>query len=77
MVSGCVGFVGVFALTFGLWRSLWAGFVRRVSSFFQVVAISIATCAASDSAIDKFSFSDPILGGHPKPAINRHLKTGN
>ena len=60
MVSGCVGFVGVFALTFRLWRSLWAGFVRKVSSFFQVVAISFATCAASDSAIDKFSFSDPM-----------------
>ena len=36
MVSGCVGFVGVFALTFGSWRSLWAGFVRKVSRFFQV-----------------------------------------
>jgi hypothetical protein len=21
--------------------------------------------------------STPFLGGHPKPAINRHLKTGN
>ena len=37
MVSGCVGFVGVFALTFGLPWSLTARFVRKVSSFFQVL----------------------------------------
>jgi hypothetical protein len=23
------------------------------------------------------NYGDPSLGGHPKPAINRHLKTGN
>jgi hypothetical protein len=39
MVSGCVGFVGVFALTFGLRWSLTARFVRKVSRFFQVVSL--------------------------------------
>ena len=38
MVSGCVGFIGVFALTFGLPRSLTARFVRKVSRIFQVVS---------------------------------------
>lgn len=36
MVSGCVGFVGLFAPTFGPRRSLKAGFVRKVSRIFQV-----------------------------------------
>ena len=36
MVSGCVGFVGDFALTFGSSWSSTARFVRKVSSFFQV-----------------------------------------
>lgn len=40
MVSGCVGFLGVFALTFRPWRSLWAGFVCKVSRIFQVGAAS-------------------------------------
>jgi hypothetical protein len=38
MVYGCVGFVEVFALTLRPWRSFRAGFVRKVSSFFQVVS---------------------------------------
>jgi len=36
MVSGCIGFVGVFAPTFGLPRSLTVRFVRKVSRIFQV-----------------------------------------
>lgn len=37
MVSGCVGFLQDFALTFGLPWSFTADFVRKVSSFFQVL----------------------------------------
>jgi hypothetical protein len=37
MVSGCVGFIGVFARTLGASRSEQALFVRKVSIFFQVV----------------------------------------
>ena len=37
MVSGCVGFVRVFALTFGLCPPHTARFVRKVSRIFQVV----------------------------------------
>ena len=37
MVSGCVGFIGVFARTLGPSRSKKARFVRKVSTFFQVV----------------------------------------
>lgn len=40
MVSGCVGFVGLFAPTFGPWWSLQAGFVCNVSRIFQVGAAS-------------------------------------
>jgi hypothetical protein len=39
MVSGCVGFIGVFARTFGPSGSLTARFVRRVSRIFQVVSL--------------------------------------
>jgi hypothetical protein len=37
MVSGCVGFIGVFAPTFGLSPVGMAAFVRKVSRIFQVV----------------------------------------
>ena len=37
MVSGCVGFDGVFALTFGSSLLGTARFVRKVSRIFQVV----------------------------------------
>jgi hypothetical protein len=44
MVSGCVGFLGIFAPLVRPARSLTARFVRKVSSFFQVVAtVSDAT----------------------------------
>ena len=36
MVSGCVGFVGVFALTFGPSLVGMVAFVRKVSTIFQV-----------------------------------------
>jgi hypothetical protein len=36
MVSGCVGFVGVFALTFGSFLVRTIPFVRKVSRIFQV-----------------------------------------
>ena len=36
MVSGCVGFVGVFGLTLGLFLVRTAAFVRKVSRIFQV-----------------------------------------
>ena len=35
MVSGCVGFLRAFALTFGASPFAMAGFVRKVSSVFQ------------------------------------------
>jgi len=38
MASGCVGFFGLFARTVGRSRVEKAAFVRKVSSFFQVVA---------------------------------------
>ena len=37
MVSGCVGFLGVFALTFGPSLVARGPFVRKVSRIFQVV----------------------------------------
>ena len=37
MVSGCVGFARVFAVTFGRCPPCTARFVRKVSSFFQVL----------------------------------------
>ena len=49
MVSGCVGFVGVFALTVGPSRSLKARFVRKVSRIFQVVSLP---CGCDDHARD-------------------------
>jgi hypothetical protein len=39
MVSGCVGFRRDFALTFGSSWLLTTSFVRKVSSFFQVVSL--------------------------------------
>ena len=38
MVSGCVGFLGVFAVTLGPCQSSMAAFVRKVSRIFQVVS---------------------------------------
>ena len=38
--SGCVGFLGVFALTFGLCRSSPARFVRKVSRILQVSGLT-------------------------------------
>jgi hypothetical protein len=52
MVSGCVGFVGFFALTFGSSWSATARFVRRVSSFFQVRRTSLVTNADDLTALD-------------------------
>jgi hypothetical protein len=38
MVSGCVGVIGVFALTLGLRTAGRVGFVRKVSRIFQVAS---------------------------------------
>ena len=58
MVSGCVGFVGVFARTFGPSRSGTGRFVRKVSSFFQVVAGPCETTNVLDLA-----WSNPVERG--------------
>lgn len=60
MVSGCVGFVGVFALTFGPSPVGMARIVRKVSRIFQAGAVSTATCNEPDSGTEKSSFSKPI-----------------
>src|SRR5688500_2948779 len=52
MVSGCVGFVGFFALTFGSSWPSTARLVRRVSSSFQVRRTSLVTNADDLTALD-------------------------
>jgi hypothetical protein len=39
MVSGCVGFVRVFARTFGSFLVRTAAYVRKVSRIFQVLTL--------------------------------------
>ena len=50
MVSGCVGFIGIFAPTLRLSRSEEARFVRKVSSFFQVAGTLPRTTNVLDPA---------------------------
>ena len=60
MVSGCIGFLRDFALTFRPSLVETAAFVRKVSRIFQAGAVSTATCTESDSGTEKLSFSKPI-----------------
>ena len=50
MVFGCVGFLRGFALTFGPSLVGTAPFVRKVSSFFQVVNWPAGDAAVRDAA---------------------------
>ncbi len=74
MVSGCIGSVQIFALTFGRCPSLTAGFVRKVSRIFQVFGTTRACCCReaddaeciSGSRTSKFSASAGIRTRRPR-----------
>ena len=53
MVSGCVGFIGVFARTFGSFPVRTAAFVRKVSRIFQVHPASTGTAGRAILQVPK------------------------